>query len=150
MFFLLFCSSIRAEVTSGIDTAYGSFDFSRSDSLSHPYDVSFSYVDPGGRSIDAMVNRIIDLGAVSYESIIMAPDTGYTTFIIDYNTAHVFCVKTIEGNYAKFKVIGKNSDGYEIIKWCYQNDGTRFLYNHSDINYIYQNTSWGTLKQNYR
>jgi hypothetical protein len=135
----------------GIDTLYsGYFDFSRPHTvLDDSLDLVDTYSDPGGRTFVAQLYRIKDMGdKVDFNSITAAPESGYVAGCPAV-VGEVYCLKTLEGYYIKFGVIGMINTGYFIIEWVMQNDGTRNL---SDVglNRRYRSLSWGTIKSYYK
>ncbi len=66
---------------------------------------------------------IKDMGTVSLESITQAPESGY-----NYDARnilnHAYCIKTMEGHYAKIKIKSVNVErmGFD---WVYQSNGSR-------------------------
>ena len=66
---------------------------------------------------------IRDMGTVSLESITQAPESGYT-YGANNILNHAYCIKTMEGNYAKMKVKSVNVDRMSF-DWVYQGNGSR-------------------------
>lgn len=66
---------------------------------------------------------IRDMGTVSLESITQAPESGYT-YGANNILNHAYCIKTMEGHYAKIKV--KSVDVERMgFDWVYQSNGSR-------------------------
>jgi hypothetical protein len=155
LFLFCFVTISQAELITGLDTLkYLRFDFSNPESsiFNDTYDIMFAYVIPGGALLFGSGNScgMICLGDKNLDEIETAPDTGYVSQYYPHIGDSMFCIKTREGNYAKFRwhTVADHS-GPMVFNWVYQNDGTK-NFKTTGINSIYRKTSWGELKNNYR
>jgi len=92
-------------------------------------------VDPGDSLADVVFSvaeslwsfyrtQIIDLGEIHFDSVFVAPDSGYQNGA-DWGWTHVYVIRTKESHYAKLKACETESGlGF---KWAYQTDGSKSL-----------------------
>jgi hypothetical protein len=76
------------------------------------------FADPGNVPVFIAFNGITDLGVVDFDDIDCAPDTGYVKEIItndDSMVSNVFCLKTRENNYVKFRIVSQYFK--VVIEW---------------------------------
>ena len=96
------------------------FDFSENTNVEGTGDVYFHYMGTFTNS------SIIDMGAVTLDSVTEAPDTGYTdsATIAD---GHVYIVRTVEDNYVKFLIHTTDMVYMLDVEFVIQDDGSRTL-----------------------
>jgi hypothetical protein len=133
--FFVLAINTHATLVSGIDTLtmqYECFDFSRPDSQKFTFgdkaDLILQISNGGGWGFSAGFDTgcgITDMGAANLDDILVAPDTGYAPVVVNPIVSHVFCVKTKDNHYAKFKFQSTNKG--LSINWVYQNGSNRTL-----------------------
>lgn len=144
------CLPLAAALTSGRDTLYNdTFDFSHPDAA-QSNDLQHVVQSTSGTEILVGTNKIVATAETVLVNVTQAPKNGYT-FVIDLTPANkncVFCVKTTENNYAKFRITGYYQTNKIIIEWVYQNDGSR-LFPPAGIYRNYTRAGWGWLKKQF-
>lgn len=119
--------TLQAQIITGTHTFIGGnegFDFSAGtvvapfDSLA---DVTYAVYDVNWELVET---QIVDMGEVHFDSIFVAPDSGYQAGI-EWQYSHVYVVKTKESHYAKLKAT--ETDRGLGFKWAYQPDGSTNL-----------------------
>jgi hypothetical protein len=137
----------HATLSSGLDTLFkGTFDFS-SPGSAQQVDLQYVKQAKGNSEILTDYSGITETTDSVLANVTQAPVAGYN-FIVDLtvdNKNRVFCLKTTEGNYAKFKLIGYYQTKRIIIEWVYQNDGTTD-FKSNPVSRSYNEINWGRLK----
>ncbi|MBC7187469.1 MAG: hypothetical protein H5U38_10580, partial [Calditrichaeota bacterium] len=118
---------LHAEVTRGKHTFAGNvegFDFSAGNAVS-PEDSLADVVYSVGESLWSFCStRIVDLGETDFDSVFVAPASGYQTGA-EWKRTHVYVIRTRESHYAKLQTC--ETEGGLGFKWAYQTDGSRNL-----------------------
>jgi hypothetical protein len=101
------------------DVADGSaqFDFESAARTSRGYpDMMFGGILGNGKMIPTLAGNFVEMGK-TFDQVKECPDSGYASAGVTGATAgKVYCVKTVEGNYAKFEVLDAHYDNVKKLR----------------------------------